>query len=264
MTPAQAQAPEQVFWCRVDRQAVQLKPHFHDTYAFGLISQGLSRYRCGTRQFETNPATAHLINPGEVHAAAPAADLAISYTTFHVPQAYLRSWMPGSAEPVFGRAIDTRPGVTTAMRAALQPLADPAAQALAVECMLASVLPLLLGQAQLLRSAGMHPPGLARARDHLAARLAGPVPLAELAAVANMERSHFVRQFKRHFGLPPHQMLQQLRVIAARARLFAGATAANAAVDSGFCDQSHLIRNWRAVYAIPPSRVHKVNFVQSR
>lgn len=253
-----------VFWCQVERQASQLKPHFHDTYAFGLISHGLGRYHCGTRQFETSAATAHLINPGDVHAATPASDSAISYTTFHVSQAYMRAWMPGGAEPVFGRAIDPRPGVTAAMRAASQPLADSAAQALAVESMLATVLPLLMGQERLLQATGAHPTGLARARDYLAARLTGPVPLAELAAVANMERSHFVRQFKRHFGLPPHQMLQQLRVIAARERLFSGATAADAAVDSGFCDQSHLIRNWRAVYAVPPSRVHKVNFVQSR
>lgn len=255
---------EQVFWCQVDRQASQLKPHFHDTYAFGLISHGLSRYRCGARQFETNPTTAHLINPGEVHAVTPAADTAISYTTFHVSLDYVRTWLQSNTEPVFGRAIDARPGVTAAMRQALQPLADSAAQALAVESMLATVLPLLMGRAPLLQPAGAHPTGLARARDYLAARLAGPVPLAELAAVANMERSHFVRQFKRHFGLPPHQMLQQMRVIAARDRLFSGAPAAAAAIDSGFCDQSHLIRNWRAVYAVPPSRLHKVNFVQSR
>ncbi|HVR50781.1 MAG TPA: AraC family transcriptional regulator [Pseudorhodoferax sp.] len=256
--------PQQVFWCQVDRQAVQLKPHFHDTYSFGLISRGLSRYRCGMRQFETNPDTAHLMNPGDVHSAAPAADGAISYTTFHVPLDHVRSWMPGSAEPVFCHAIDARPRVTAAMRAALEPLHDSAAQALAVESMLASVLPLLMGHERLVQPVGAHPAGLARARDYLATRHAGPVPLAELAAVANMERSHFVRQFKRHFGLPPHQMLQQMRVIAARERLFAGAGAADAAVASGFCDQSHLIRNWRAVYAVPPSRLHKVNFVQSR
>ena len=254
----------EIFWCEVTRQSAPLRPHFHDTYALGLISHGLSRYDCGAHSFQTDAATAHLINPGEVHAALATAQTPISYTTFHVCTDYVRQWMGGGSDPVFGRYVEVRPAVLAALRdAAATSHADACAKRLAVDSMLAVVLPMLMDRADLLRPVGTHAPGLQRARDFMAAHPCQPVTLAELAAIAHMERSHFVRQFKKLFGLPPHRLLLQLRVIEARKQLFAGAPAVQAAAATGFCDQSHLIRQWRGVYAVPPSHLHKVNFVQS-
>lgn len=251
-----------VFWCQVQRQTQRLRPHFHDTYALGLIAHGLSRYHCGARSFETDPATAHLINPGEVHTAFPSTREPISYTTFHVPQDYVRMHWGGGAELVFARHVDVQPGVIAALHETAMH-ADPATQELAVEGMLATVLPALMGRGHASEAIGLHLPGLRRAQELLRSRRAGTTSLDELVATAHMERSHFIRQFKRHFGLPPHQMLIQLRVIEARRRLFAGESAATAALAAGFSDQSHLIRCWRAVYGLPPTRMRKVNFVQS-
>lgn len=87
---AQDKTMVDVFWCQVQQQTKKLRPHFHDTYALGLIARGLSRYDCGARSFETDSVTAHLINPGEVHTAFPSTCEPISYTTFHVPQDYVR------------------------------------------------------------------------------------------------------------------------------------------------------------------------------
>lgn len=252
-----------VFWCEVTRQSLPLKPHFHDTYALGLISHGVSRYDCGAHHFLTDAATAHLINPSEVHAALASAQTPISYTTFHVSVDYVRGWLSGGcAEPVFGRYVEVRPAVLAALREASRGPADASTRQLAVESMLALVLPLLMDRGDLLRPVGLHETGLRRAHDFMCAHPAQAISLAELAGIANLERSHFVRQFKRLFGLPPHQWLLQLRVIEARKQLFGGTHPAQAAVAAGFCDQSHLIRQWRSVYAVPPSRLHKVNFVQ--
>lgn len=160
--------------------------------------------------------------------------------------------------------MDTRPAVIAAIREAATHV-DPATQGLAVEGMLATVLPVLMGHSAALVPVALHLPGLRRAQALLHSRCAGTVSLDDLAAAAHMERSHFIRQFKRHFGLPPHQMLIQLRVFEARRRLFAGESATAAALAAGFSDQSHLIRCWRAIYGLPPThtRMRKVNFVQS-
>jgi AraC-like DNA-binding protein len=58
-------------------------------------------------------------------------------------------------------------------------------------------------------------------------------------------------------------MLKQARVVAARQRLFTETIGADVAQDVGFCDQSHMLRSWKDVYAVPPSKMKKVNIVQS-
>ncbi|CAB5671420.1 transcriptional activator FtrA [Delftia tsuruhatensis] len=248
-----------VFWCDVAQQDFRLKPHFHDTYAFGFIDHGTSRYDCGAHRLETNPSTAFLINPGEVHSAFPASDVPISYTTFHVPVDYVRQLTGAAFDRAFTSYVNANPLLLSAMREAAACFGTHE-QELAVESMLAQVLPEFIGDRPLVATAGLHIPGLKRARELLDSD--DNVTLLELAEAAHMERAHFIRQFRRYFGLPPHQMRLQMRVIAARKRLFAGEPGGHVATATGFSDQSHLIRSWRAIYAAAPSQMKKVTIVQ--
>lgn len=252
----------EVFWCAVDRQRRRLQRHYHDTYAFGFIAHGLSRYHCGAHQFQTDPHTLFLINPGDIHTGYPASSEPISYTTFHVEPAYVRALTGRGHDMAFGQYVCARPGIGAVLREAAREHEGELAR-LAIETMLAQVLPALLGDGRLPASDTPHVPGLRRACELLLADLDRTVPLAALARTANLERSHFARQFRRHYGLPPHQMLKQARVVAARRRLFAGDRGSEVAQDLGFSDQSHMIRSWKDVYAVPPGRVKKVNIVQS-
>lgn len=51
-----------------------------------------------------------------------------------------------------------------------------------------------------------------RTTEYLRDRLAEPVSLAELAAVANLSPFHFARAFKVSTGLPPHRYHRMLRL----------------------------------------------------
>lgn len=251
-----------VFWCSVSRQKARLQRHYHDTYAFGFIDHGLSRYDCGAHQFQTDPQTLFLINPGDVHTGFPASSEPISYTTFHVDPAYVRALTGLGHDRPFGQYLCTQPGVGAALREAARERQGELAP-LAIENMLALVLPAVLGDGRLPDSGALHLKGLHRACELLLSDLRQTVSLAALAQAANLERTYFARQFRRCYGLPPHQLLKQARVVAARRQLFAGTMGAEVAQDVGFFDQSHMIRCWKDVYAVPPSQMKKVNIVQS-
>jgi AraC family transcriptional regulator len=79
--------------------------------------------------------------------------------------------------------------------------------------------------------------------DLLRDRLAEPVPLAHMAAVAGLSVSQFSRQFKTRTGLAPHRFLMRLRVDTAL-RLLRGDTIpiAQVAARCGFSHQEHLTR----------------------
>ncbi|MER7013699.1 helix-turn-helix domain-containing protein [Saccharopolyspora sp. NPDC000359] len=94
----------------------------------------------------------------------------------------------------------------------------------------------------------------------------GHVPIAELASEVGWTRQHLGARFRREFGHSPKLLGRVLRFQAARSRLIAGcpASLADIAADSGYTDQAHFNRDWRAFTGATPSRwiAEELPFVQ--
>jgi AraC-like DNA-binding protein/mannose-6-phosphate isomerase-like protein (cupin superfamily) len=76
--------------------------------------------------------------------------------------------------------------------------------------------------------------------------------IAELASGRGMSREGFIRWFHRNVGMPPHAYRLAHRLTRARALLAANIPAAEAAVEAGFSDQSHMGRNFRRAFGVTP------------
>ena len=90
-------------------------------------------------------------------------------------------------------------------------------------------------------------------KDHVNACYARDIPLDELAALAGMDKFRLLRVFSAEVGFPPHAYQLLVRVNHARRLLSAGDNAAKVAVQVGFSDQSHLIRQFRRVEGMTPA-----------
>jgi AraC family transcriptional regulator len=91
--------------------------------------------------------------------------------------------------------------------------------------------------------------------EHLRKHPAESVSLADLAAQADMSRFHFLRAFKREFGLTPHAYQLQLRVEAAAALLRATDMSCTAiAYEVGFSSASGLSTSFAKRYGQSPDR----------
>jgi AraC-like DNA-binding protein len=100
-------------------------------------------------------------------------------------------------------------------------------------------------------SAGVRDPGLARL---VRTRLDTDEPtLDALARELGAHPSHLVRVFRREYGLPPHRYLVGRRLDRARRLLLDGTPIADVAVLTGFHDQSHLTRHFRALLGTTPA-----------
>ena len=85
-------------------------------------------------------------------------------------------------------------------------------------------------------------------------RAAGPLTIEEIAAEACLSPFHFMRTFRRAFGVPPHRYLVDLRL--ERACALMGRYPLHVlAVLSGFSDLSAFSKAFRARYGVAPSRV---------
>ena len=99
------------------------------------------------------------------------------------------------------------------------------------------------------------PRWLQRALELVHARSAEPLGLAALAQSAGVHPVYFVRAFRAHVGATPGAYLRRLRVDRAAAKLIASEESiAGIALDTGFSDQSHLTRVFRAALGITPAQ----------
>jgi AraC-like DNA-binding protein len=94
--------------------------------------------------------------------------------------------------------------------------------------------------------------GLARVRDHLRANSSAPMSLAELALIAGFSKYHFLRAFKRAYGVTAHGYQMQLRLERARQLIAEGRELSYVAYDTGFADQSHLTRRFKRSFGVTP------------
>lgn len=78
--------------------------------------------------------------------------------------------------------------------------------------------------------------------------------LNDLAQMAGCTEFHLIRLFRQHMGLSPHALFVQIRLEHARQRLEEGDSIAQAALESGFSDQSHLTRRFKLRYGLTPKK----------
>jgi AraC-like DNA-binding protein len=113
------------------------------------------------------------------------------------------------------------------------------------------------------RSAAVRPPrtaistrderGLSVAFDYLADQPERNVGLDELATAAGIGKFRLIRLFRERTGLPPHALQIAHRIRVARRLLESGETIAQAALATGFADQSHLHRHFQRSLGVTPA-----------
>ncbi|MNT52026.1 HTH-type transcriptional activator RhaS [compost metagenome] len=83
---------------------------------------------------------------------------------------------------------------------------------------------------------------------------AAALTLAELARACGLSRFQVLRACARATGLTPHAYQTQRRLLLARHLIRHGASLADAAVQGGFSDQSHMTRLFVRAYGVSPGR----------
>ena len=91
-----------------------------------------------------------------------------------------------------------------------------------------------------------------RGRDYLRANIHRNVQLSELANTCGTNVYLLLRRFRERIGMTPHAYQLQLRIAAARQLLAIGTAPIEVASLTGFADQSHFGRRFRAVVGVSP------------
>lgn len=105
---------------------------------------------------------------------------------------------------------------------------------------------------------GLAPGPLRRVTDFMQARLAEPVTLDELAALAGLSRFHFCTAFHRSMGVPPHAWLRALRMREARQLLLhSRLSVLEVALSVGYDSPSAFAKAFRATEGMSPAALRR-------
>ena len=77
----------------------------------------------------------------------------------------------------------------------------------------------------------------------------------KIAFYAGFSKYHFIREFKKEFGLTPYHYIHNLKIDNAREMLKNGTPLSQIAQICGFSDQSHFIKIYKKFYGHTPSKV---------
>lgn len=78
-----------------------------------------------------------------------------------------------------------------------------------------------------------------------------------LASNVNLSKFHFLRIFKKEFGLTPHAFIVNERLNTANKLIKTGTSISEASFTVGFNDQSHFTRNFKKYFGYTPSYLKK-------
>ncbi|MBP0588575.1 AraC family transcriptional regulator [Paraburkholderia sp. LEh10] len=259
-----ANAGVEVLHARFDRH--RFAAHAHDTWAIGAVIRGAKDTMASLRQpVVVNAGEVYAIPPHVAHAGKSISDNGCEYLMLYVPDAQWR--LQCAIHRVSPHAL-VQPAT---MRSAIAPFIQFAALSMQSPWMLSAwsgewalFCEAVLGAVRH-RSSAVPPAAIVAdkrlrdARAYLHAYSGRNVSLDELALEASLSVSELCRRFTAAFGLSPHRYQLVLRLKTAKRLLLGGMTPSDVAAATGFADQSHLGRHFKAVFGVTPGAVSPRN-----
>ena len=235
--------------------------HYHTVPAIGIVDQGAmtSYYRGSTHILPTG--TVFLINPGEVHAPGPAKAPGWILRVFYFEKKFYQSLSSNFGHnPLRFSHVFVEDQTLTDRLLTLHRAMEDSNDSLEIDSAFVSIFGRLAERyaCDRAQSSAMasEKNKITRLKQYIEAYYVKNHTLEELAVVAQLSPYHLLRTFQKTVGLTPHAYLNQIRIELAMQFLREGKTISEAALDTGFTDQSHFTRNFKLMMGVTPGQFH--------
>jgi AraC-like DNA-binding protein len=236
--------------------------HTHEEFMIGVIEGGGCKFYCRGDTHIALAGSTVLINPDEVHDGSGAETARLVYRALYPAADALQriaSEFAGKRQstPYFTMPVVHDEQVSILLHSLLESLETPAS-ALERESRFCWAFAQLIAryaeQRPLAQHVGKERQAVRLIRDYLEAQYAEQITLAQLASLVNLSPYHLLRVVHAELGLPPHAYLTQVRVTQAKKLLSLGMPIPQAALETGFVDQSHLTRHFKRQVGVTPGQ----------
>ena len=233
--------------------------HTHDAFGIGYMVAGAQDSVYGPKKRITEAGDLMLTNPGEVHDGTPIDDQGRAFRMFYF-QPHILYETARDLGAAWSDSTELAPSATKdrqlvrSLHRLHEAYLDPRRQA-GDRCCTWPKLQVNWFSVTVRERVRVRPeaqPGVERVRQLLNDAPAESYELDQLAGIANLSKFHFVRSFRKCFGVSPFAYLTHRRVSRALEMLRLGDPIAQAAVENGFYDQAHFTRYFKQIYGVAP------------
>lgn len=235
--------------------------HAHEEFAFGVTLSGRQDFFSKGVYHRSEPGNIIQLNPDEVHDGHSGVEDPLSYVMLYV--------QPHQIEPLFAETAGSRQSGDVRMRQTLTK--DPVLRSFLVDLirLIEHDVGSRIEQEHLLyrvaarvgQREGRYQPDdtvgradrlLSQAKAFIHEHVDADLSLQDLSEAANLSKYHFLRLFRRQYGITPHQYVINCRINAARSALEGGEPLNDVVYRYGFSDLSHFNRRFKRIYGMTP------------
>ncbi len=238
--------------------------HWHEELAVGIILSGAEGLDYRGEKLTIPQGQIIAINPAEPHTGFAASEQGWNYRMFYFDTQMITnvlevSELPGLTYPTIANPVLDDPLLFQYLLD-LHLALEGQALKLSQQSLLQISLEALFSRHGVLKESQDTPAGevkLLVVRDYLHDNWRNDTSLDELESVCGLTKFKLIRSFKQAFGMTPHQYFIHLKLHGAKKLIAAGASLTDAALESGFVDQSHMHRNFKKAFGATPGRYRR-------
>lgn len=234
--------------------------HFHEYYVIGYVELGKRRLLCSGREYTIDSGDMVLFNPRDNHTCEQIDEKTLDYRCLNIKPEIMRSkvleltgkdYLPQFTVPVasgseqvqllkelHGMIMEERQDFEKEeifyflIKQLIEEYAEPAAY----------------------EGSGSVDTEIQSVCEYLEKNYMERISLEELAGIANRNKYSLIRSFTREKGITPYRYLETVRINQAKQRLEQGVEPVDAAMQTGFADQSHFTNFFKEFIGLTPGQ----------
>ena len=231
--------------------------HFHEYYVIGFMEEGERVLSCKNREYAVTKGDVLLFNPGDSHACVQSGDGALDYRGLNITKEVmldLAEEVTGRRDlPGFSRNVVSDEEAACCLRP-LHELVMNGSGEFGKEERLLLLLSLLIRQygQPFERCVPECREELEKACAFMERHYAERIYLDQICRCAGLSKSALLRAFVKSKGVTPYGYLENIRIGKAKKLLEQGVPPIEAALRTGFSDQSHFTNCWSRFIGLSP------------
>lgn len=234
-------------------------PHFHEYYVIGFIESGRRQLSVCGREYTAAEGDVLLFNPLDNHSCFGADGDTLTYGAFNVKpdvMEKLAAELTQMREPMRFSDNLIRDGDLFFSLKRLHELIFDASNGFEKEELFLLTFSQLIGEySQAAENTSAECRGeIEEACLYMAENFSERISLETLCKITALSRAALVRAFTREKGISPYRYLENIRLNAARRLLEQGISPLDAALRTGFSDQSHFTNFFKAYIGLTPKQ----------
>lgn len=237
--------------------------HFHEYYVIGFVEGGRRHLWCRNREYDLTAGDMILFNPRDNHYCAPISGGLLDYRAINVNadiMARAAQEITGSDyTPWFTQNVVRQSDITCSIGELYDAILYQAPRLQKEEAFYFLLEQILQDYSAPFEQADIPEPDaqIKRLCTYMEQHFADNISLDELLSMTNFGKSYLLRAFTRQTGVSPYRYLQTIRLDRARRFLEQGVPPVDAAVLSGFSDQSHFTNFFKEFTGLTPKQYQK-------